>query len=358
MTDVRDRPSGHDELDHPRRGPRPRQRVRWTYALGVSVLAFLLWLLVDAPTLQHNAQVSPVGVRRTVSLDILGPLAAISRGLQLSHIVSVADGVLGRNGNRPGNGTSVIVSRGPTGTHPVAVGPVQLPSLVPKSATTTTAPLNTRPSAAAPLRVLVVGDSLGIDLGNTLVNDLAGTGVVSATLDGEEATGLTRPDYYNWPSELQGDLAKYSPQVVVIMVGANDPQDFPGPPDVPFGTAQWSAMYTQRVGAFMQEATSSGARVIWVGMPPMQDGGRSSAMQTLDGIYQSQAQQIPGVTYVDGWALLSSPPGQYAAYLVSNGVEVNVREPDGTHVSPGGAEILSQAVMSTMRTQLHIVLPG
>ena len=80
----------------------------WTYALCVSVLAFCVWLVLDAPTLQHNAQVSPVGVRRTVALDILGPIAAVSRGLQLSHVVSVGNGVLGRQGNRPGNGSTLV----------------------------------------------------------------------------------------------------------------------------------------------------------------------------------------------------------------------------------------------------------
>ena len=49
--------------------------------------------------------------------------------------------------------------------------------------------------------------------------------------------------------------------------------------------------------------------------------------------------------------------GQYAAYLVYNGQEVNVREPDGTHIAPGGAEILSQVVLATMRDQLHIPVP-
>ena len=68
------------------------------------------------------------------------------------------------------------------------------------------------------------------------MNDLGNTGVVQATLDGQVTTGLTRPDYYNWPAELQADLPKYSPQVVVVMMGANDPQDFPGPPDTAYGT--------------------------------------------------------------------------------------------------------------------------
>ena len=34
-----------------------------------------------------------------------------------------------------------------------------------------------------------------------------------------------------------------------------------------------------------------------------------------------------------------------------------MREPDGTHIAPGGAEILSQAVISAMRVQLHIPVP-
>lgn len=337
-----------------RAGPR---RVRWTYALAVSVLAFCVWLVLDAPTLQHNAQVSPVGVRRTVALDILGPIAAVSRGLQLSHVVSVGNGVLGREGNRPGNG-STLLSVGPkrqpsTTTTAPATGPGVTTTVAP---TTTTVPATVMPTPSNPLRVLVIGDSLGIDLGDTLVNDLAGTGVVQATLDGQVGTGLTRPDYYNWPAELQSDLPRYHPQVVVIMVGANDPQDFPGPPDIPYGTTAWNATYSGRVSSFLQTAASQGAKVIWVGMPPMQNAALSAKMQSLDAIYQAEA-IAAGATYVSSWTLLGTPQGQFTPYLVSNGQEVNVREPDGTHIAPGGAEILSQAVISAMRVQLHIPIP-
>jgi uncharacterized protein len=342
---------------HPsNRRPRARRRVRWTYALGVSVCAFLLWMLIDAPTLQHNAQVSPVGTRRTVALDLLGPLAAVSRGLQVSHIVSIGDGLLGRHGNEPGSGSSIVETVGPRGHPPPATTPATAPApgAPPTAPTTTTVPPNLHPSAADPLRVLVVGDSLGIDLGGPLVNDLASTGVVQATLDGKESTGLTRPDYFNWPAELQADIAKINPQVVVVMIGANDPQDFPGPPDVPFGNAQWNAMYTQRVNAFMQEATSTGASVIWVGMPPMQNGQLSSEMNVLNGIVASQAATVPNVTYVSAWTVLGSPPGTFSTYLLVNGQNVLAREPDGTHVTAAGGDLLSQAVLATMRNQLHI----
>jgi len=364
MSDHEGQPVATDERpppEQPAAPPRPPRRrsaepvkITWTRALLIGVAAFLVWLLVDAPTLQHNAQVSPVGVRRTVSLGILGPVATLSRVLQLSHIESVFAGATGHAHNGPAGG-SVKQTVGPKG-HQTAGGGNVDPSRHLESTpgvTTTTAP----PSAAAPLRVLIAGDSLGIDLGDTLENDLANTGVVQATLDGQIDTGLSRPDYFNWPAELAGDLKSDNPQVVVIMIGANDDQDFPGPPDVPYGSAGWTATYTQRVAQFMQEATSTGAQVVWVGMPPMADSGRSQDMATLDSIYQAEAAKVPHVTYLSSWTVVGTPQGQYTAYLDVNGQEVNVREPDGTHIAPGGAELISQDVMATIRNQLHIALP-
>lgn len=340
-------------------GPPPRRSTTWRRALAVGLVGFMVWLVFDAPTLQHNAEAQTVGTRRTVALYILGPIADISRGLQLSHVVSVADGIIGRTGNQPGNGTGPVTI-GPSSNHRPATTTTTAaarPGTRPSSTTTTTVPI-LHPTPQDPLRVLIVGDSLGLDLGPPLQNDLADTNVVQATLDATESTGLTRPDYYNWPAELQKDLNSIDPQVVVIMMGANDPQDFPGPPDVAYGTPQWDQMYAQRVRQFMAEATSKGAKVIWVGMPPMQDPTLNQKMQNINSIDQAQAAQNPNVDWMPSWNLLGGPQGVFQPYLEENGQEVNVREPDGVHIAPGGGEILSQAVMAQMRTALHIDLPG
>jgi uncharacterized protein len=339
-----------------------RQRLPWTKVLFISVLAFLIWLLLFAPTLQHNAQVSPVGTRRTVALDILGPIAATSRGLQLSRIVSETDAATGRTGNRPGNG-SVLSSVGPGGHHltppPVTTPTTRAGGSTPTSTTPTTAVSALHPTAANPLRVLIVGDSIGLDLGGPLQNDLSNTGVTVATLDGHESTGLTRPDYFNWPAELQSDISKYNPQVVVIMIGANDPQDFPGPPDIPYTSPQWNPMYAARVASFMQLAGSGGAKVIWVGMPPMQDPDLSSKMNDLNTIVQQQAAAAkPPVNFISTWALLGNPAGTYSPYITNGaGQVVNVRTPDGTHLTPAGGEVVSQQVLTYMRNNLHYDLP-
>ncbi len=327
-------------------GPEPG-RAKWTRILGVCLAGFGLWLLLDAPTLQHNAQVSPIGTRRSVSLDILGPFATLSRGLGLSHVVSVTDGILGRGGNRPGNGMVLTAPRHPA-QHTRATG-AETTARVP-------AILDPRPTAADPERVLVLGDSLGIDLGNVLVQDLDQTGVARATLDGEVDTGLTRPDYFNWPAELASDLRRYTPQIVVVMIGANDDQDLPGPPDVPFATTAWDETYRARVASFMAEAASHGARVIWMGMPPMQAPALSSAMQHINGLAQQAAVRNPSVDYVASWNVIGTPSGQFTPYLLESGQEVNVREPDGTHITAGGAQVLSGAVESCIKDNLHVAL--
>jgi lysophospholipase L1-like esterase len=344
-----------------------RLRTPWPRVLKVCVAAFLVWLVLFAPTLQHNAKVSPVGTRRTVALDILGPIAATSRALQLSRIVSETDALTGRTGNQPGNGSVTVI--GPRHHHHGP--PPKKPgggSGVPSTGgggggggrgPTTTAPGMTNPTAADPLRVLILGDSLGIDMGGPLQNDLANTGVAQATLDARESTGLTRPDYFNWPAELQTDLGTARPQVVVIMIGANDPQDFPGPPDVPYSSPQWNVIYAGRVAAFMHLAQSEGATVLWVGMPPMQRPQLSSEMADINAIDQRQAaQSAPPIHFISSWTLLGTPQGTYTPFITNgSGQVVNVRTPDGIHLTPAGGEVLSQAVLNYLRGPLHIDLP-
>ncbi len=340
--------------------PDGRARLPWTRVLLLGLGAFALWFLLFAPTLQHNAQVSPVGKRRTVSLDVVGPVAALSRTLQLSRIVSAT----GRENGQPG-GTGLTFS-GPTpdgsGSRPVsghhpgslpasAHHPATLPGPTTPATPTTTAPVPKDPTAANPLRVLIVGDSIGLDMGGALQSDLATTGVVNAALDGRESTGLTRPDYFNWPAELQHDLKTVNPQVVVVMIGANDAQDFPGPPDVPYTSPQWNVLYAQRAAQFMQIAHSSGAAVVWVGMPPMQAPNLSIQMADINALDSHQAAvATPPVHFVSTTKSLGTPQGSYTAFTTNSaGQIVNTRTPDGIHLTPGGSQVVAQQVIAELQ---------
>jgi hypothetical protein len=324
--------------------------------LFIGVVCFGVWLLLDAPSLQRSAIVSPLGTRRTVSLDVVGPIAALSRSVGLSHVVGWTDEALGRT---PGGGPSLAAEAPGRKLHP-APHPGVVPPPGATTTTTTLPPLDRTPTAANPLRVLVIGDSIGLDLGQPLVNDLAATGVVTPTLDGRVDTGLSRPDYFDWPAELRVDMANDQPQLVVVMVGANDPQSLVGSEgSIPYGSPTWNAAYGQRVGAFIDEANAAGAHVLWVGMPPMAGAQLNSQMQVLNGVVQGQVATRPGMaTYLSSSAVLADPQGGFTAYLPnSSGAEVNIRTPDGIHLAPGGGERLSQAVIHSIRTKLHIALP-
>ncbi len=328
-------------------GPQARSTgdtVRWRQALLIGLGAFALWTLLDAPTLLHNAEGSPIGTRRSAAITVLRPWAAVSRGLGLSHVVGAADDIMGRHGPGVVQVVGPVPTKAPTKPAHPALSPAPQ-----ASATDALAPLPA-PTAADPLRVLTVGDSLGVDFGGQFADDLAATGVVSAEVDAEVDTGLARPDYFDWPAELQADLNKYHPEAVVVFLGANDPQNMVvSGQAVPYGTPAWDQDYSERVGQFMSEATSAGARVLWIGMPPMAAPGLDAAMARLDTIYGQQAAVHPGVTYLSSWTVLGTAQGGFAQYLPNaSGAPVEVREPDGTHVSPGGAERLSQAAIAAM----------
>ena len=323
--------------------PRNPRKVSWRRVLGIASAAFALWLLLDATTLQHNAEASPVGTRRSVALVILRPIAGIARITGISQIGSTANDALGRPTlNRQ---AGALLPR----YHYLPVAPSRRP------VTTTSIP---NPTAATPLRVLILGDSLGLDVGQQLEGQLAATGVVKVNLDGRINTGLTRTDYFNWPAQAQADIAANNPQVVVGMMGANDPQDFLGPPYIPYANAAaWRAQYAANCNLFFTILRSTGAKVIWVTEPPMQDGVLNAKVALINQIQEQEAAKVGGITVVRGSQVLAGPGGSFQTYLSNGQRLIAAREPDGIHITPGGSQIVGSAVIQAIRNQLGIPLP-
>src|SRR3546814_11626042 len=79
-----------------------------------------------------------------------------------------------------------------------------------------------RPTAEAPLRVFVGGDSVVRDAGESLLRIAADDPLLAASLHYEIATGLSRPDFYDWPSALVSDSEPPDPELAIILFGVND----------------------------------------------------------------------------------------------------------------------------------------
>jgi uncharacterized protein len=253
--------------------------------------------------------------------------------------------------NRPRARIEEAIGRGPApGSGPVEqVTVTTLPPAKPPPAV-----VLRRPTKQAPLRLWVGGDSMAQEMGSSVVQDAGERGTITSTLDYRISTGLTRPDYFNWPVHLRDDVLPTKPQVMVVMFGANDAQAM-----LVNGTAynvrtpEWQAEYRHRVATTMDLLHGDGRLVIWIGQPRMRADGFDERMQILDGIYASEAASRPWVRFLDSRPVLAPEGGGYSAYLPgADGQPELARQGDGIHLSRFGADRLSDAVYRVLDQEL------
>jgi uncharacterized protein len=248
-------------------------------------------------------------------------------------------------------------------TPEVTVAP-SVPGVEPTTAPTTleTAPTvaaaipNRKPTKDDPLRVYIAGDSDAGTMGPPLQRELQNTGLVESELSYKAATGLSRPDEYNWPKRLQEDIAKYNPEVVVVTFGGNDAQsiEIDGVPRA-VDTPEWRAEYGGRVGAVMDFLTADGRKLIWVGIPNAKTEGFRARLQILEEVTRAEAAKRPGVVYVDVWNMFVGLSGGYADFIIDkrDGQGKQVRQDDGFHLNSTGAEILALNVAEEVRINMR-----
>jgi hypothetical protein len=136
---------------------------------------------------------------------------------------------------------------------------------------------------------------------------------------------------------------------VIVCIGANDAQsDIANGQTFVYGTQSWDNMYSARIGAFISEATSTGAHVLWVGMPPMASSQLNADMHHLDYLYQTQVKRHIGATYLSSVPSLGGPRGSFTYFKTVDGSLQNIRTDDGIHLQPSGAQLLAVAVINEM----------
>jgi hypothetical protein len=206
-----------------------------------------------------------------------------------------------------------------------------------------------RPSAEKPLRVWVGGDSMAQVYGQSVVAACEERGTLDCTLDYRISTGLTRPDFFDWPAHLADDVLPTTPEVIVIMFGANDAQGM----ELASGVHQvrdkaWQDEYRKRVGETMDLLAGDGRLVIWVGQPPMKKADYDERMDILNVIYADQARRRPWVRFLDSATVLSTDGG-YQAYLPDgSGKDELARNSDGIHLTRFGGDRLADATLDLL----------
>ena len=217
--------------------------------------------------------------------------------------------------------------------------------------TSTTLPGGLHPvTPGSPLRVWVLGDSLAETVGAALGRWGARTDCAAVTLSYEKGSGLVRSDVFDWLAAAEAGLAEQGPDAVVVLLGANDGQALRLPGRwLAFGTPDWDAEYTRRVGAFMDVLLGSAARVYWVGVPVMAEADYDRRVQHINELQELEASARTGVAYLDAYSLLLDEGGSFAWELPDDqGNLVEVRLPDGVHLTAAGAERVAGLVQEAI----------
>ena len=311
---------------------------------GFFVLFFALGLaaLLDAEGLRKQAETQPAGVGRTLAIDATRPLVSVSRALHLTaprHAVQVA---IGRE-DEDHIDTRVRL------TLPPPAGPLPAP----RRRARRHAPAKPLFTPSRPLRVWVAGDSLAQVPGDAL--ERLGGAIDVVGVESRLATGLARPDLYNWFTRFREIMRGRKPAVAVLSFGADDAHDFmagvPGDRHVgPFGSPGWVAEYKRRVEGVTRELNAAGIRTVWLGLPIPDGPGFRRSFPVMNRILQSvAARHAQRSEYVDVWHLLDSAHGKYTPYLRVHGKLTLMRASDGVHYTQAAGDLVAQQVLEQLR---------
>jgi uncharacterized protein len=249
--------------------------------------------------------------------------------------------------------TSLIVSDGLT------------PSTAASTSTTELAPKEKSvPTPANKAVLYVAGDSDAGAFGPYLQKLMDQTGMVTTKLDYKAATGLSRPDFFDWPAHFAQRLPAANPDIVVVTFGGNDAQGLRNAdktwavnhsPGGDGDDADWRAEYGKRVGATMDYLGGDNRTLIWVGIPNANSPGNTARLQVQNAVVMAEAGKRPKVVFVDSWQRFTGINGGFAEVVQDprDGEFKDVRAKDGFHLNTTGAEILALDIAQAVRDELR-----
>jgi len=202
-----------------------------------------------------------------------------------------------------------------------------------------------------PKKVLILGDSLAATgFGALLERKLDAHPSIECARKAKSATGLARPDFYDWESEAKKQVEAKSPDLVVVIMGGNDGQDLTPKSGkgkrVAWKSDGWNTAYKTRVSDFLKEIGVDQRKVLWLGLPKSE---LNSFEQKLTVIRQVQSEAIAELgdagTYLETTPFLTDSKGELLdKATVGKRKDQDLREDDGIHFTMAGSEYFADKV--------------
>jgi len=209
-----------------------------------------------------------------------------------------------------------------------------------------------------PIKILLVGDSLVLEgFGPQFDKMIKNYEGIELHRYGKYSTGLNKIDYFDWYSYTDQLIDTIEPDILIIMIGANDGQGIVSVDgkNISFKDADnWNNSYRERVVRYLQLTNHRVKYIYWVGHPIPRDTNFYEKFERMNLIYKEECAKYPNAIYVDSWTRFSVD-GKYSATLIdSQGVERTVKASDGVHLTTHGGNILSELVIESLKENVNL----
>lgn len=196
--------------------------------------------------------------------------------------------------------------------------------------------------------VALAGDSMmAVGLSGQLRRDLSEYKDSIVTISAyRSATGLARPEVFDWETKYPSMTAKNKPDVVIVAIGANDTQNLAVNKKVlNIGSDEWREEYASRVENYLDMLTKDGAVVLWLKLPPMGNKSKkyNENVKKVNEVAYSIVSKNSSAIWWDPWARFLNKEGKFQEYgvVTEGGKNVRLRQEDGTHLTENGAKLLT-----------------
>ncbi len=211
-------------------------------------------------------------------------------------------------------------------------------------------PLSPLPPVAPgkPRVVVLAGDSMmAVGISATLLRQAATDKNLRMVKAFRSGTGLARPEVFNWTDEYPAMLGAEKPDVVIVAMGANDGQGFVVQGKVlAFGSDGWRKVYQDRLAAYLAMVAAGGARVVWLGLPPMRVPVYDEKISLINRIAYSVVSRNPAATWWNTISFVGDETGKFREFVtLPSGRAMRLRSADGIHLSDEGASLFTTVLM-------------
>ncbi|WP_273757894.1 SGNH family hydrolase [Bartonella sp. AU55XJBT] len=203
-------------------------------------------------------------------------------------------------------------------------------------------------------RILVIGDFAASAVADALKKFFTDNSDIVIINNTMPASGLVRTDYYSWQSNISKLIDQNNPDVIIIMIGANDNK----PIKDSYGIintdqSEWMRIYKQRIIEIAENLHSSGKSWIWIGQPSFGNDLLTQKMKIFNALYKQETETAGGY-FLDIWKGFSDEKENFSfsGYDI-HGKIAKLRTNNGIHFTLEGKEKLASYLEKPLKNILN-----